>query len=154
MTTQFEVCTPYVVARSHPGAARLDPADIPALLARIDPVRPDGTPLKIMLRPKAESDNLTVASLFPGMDAAVATARSRDTIPIGATDQDNADLGGKISGSPIGTTSMQMTTEKRTRKLVAIGGVTAGRSHVPWCGRHDFCRDAAARGGSRRSPSE
>jgi phosphate transport system substrate-binding protein len=120
------VCTPFVMATSHASPGSFDRASIAAIWAQAASTWPDGTPIRIVLRPKAESDNLTMAALFPGMEQSLAQARTRDTVPVGATDQDNADLAEQIPGSLIGTTYAQMLTEHRALRLVAINGEAPG----------------------------
>jgi phosphate transport system substrate-binding protein len=122
LTPVLTVCTPYVLATSHPAPGSLDSNAIAGIYMQAAPKWPDGVPMKIVLRPKAESDNATLMALFPGMDQGLAHARTRDSIPIGATDQDNADLGEHIPGSLIGTTYSQIVTEHRALRFVAING--------------------------------
>jgi len=122
LTTFLTTCTPYVLASSHPSPGSLASKTIAAIYAQGAPVWPDGTPIRIVLRPKAETDNAVMAALFPGIDQALAQARSRDVVPIGTTDQDNADLAEHIPGSLIGSTYAQLLTEHRALPFVAIDG--------------------------------
>jgi phosphate transport system substrate-binding protein len=117
------VCTPYVLATSHPSPVSLDRDSVAAIFSQTAPTWPDGVPIRIILRPKAESDNATLIALFPGMDRGLAQARTRDSVPIGATDQDNADLAEHIPGSLIGSTYAQILTEHRALQFVAINGM-------------------------------
>ena len=126
LTPVLTVCTPYVLATSHPSPGSLASNAIAEIYMQAAPKWPDGVPMKIVLRPKAESDNATLIALFPGMEQGLAHARTRDSIPIGATDQDNADLGEHIPGSLIGTTYSQIVTEHRALRFVAINGTLPG----------------------------
>lgn len=115
--------TPFVFATRHRSPPGLAGGDIAALYAAEKPTWPDGTPLNLILRPRADSDNLTLAALFPGMDAALAAARKRPDLPVAGNDQDNADLAESLPGSLAGATYTQITMERRKLRLVAIGGV-------------------------------
>jgi len=118
------VCTLYVLATSHASPGSLDSIAISGIYAQSAPVWRDGKPIRVVLRPKAESDNVTLAALFPGMEQGIAAARARDSVPVGATDQDNADLAEQIPGSLIGSTFAQILTEHRALRFVAIDGQT------------------------------
>lgn len=83
----------------------------------------DGTPIRIILRPKSDSDTSILGGMFPGMVAAIEDARRRTDIPIAATDQDNASLAERVSGSLAGSTFTQIKTERRALRFVAIDGV-------------------------------
>jgi hypothetical protein len=73
---------------------------------------PDGTAIKVILRPRAESDNEVLTSMFPGMVAALDDARKRSDLPTAATDQDNAEIAERLPGSLIGTTYSQTVIGK------------------------------------------
>jgi phosphate transport system substrate-binding protein len=133
------VCTPYVFASSHHSPGSMAPDALAAIYAQSDPKWPDGTPIRIILRPKAESDNAIMANLFPGMAQGLTQARTRDSVPIGATDQDNADLAEHIPGSLIGTTYAQIVTERRALRFVALNGELPGLEAFE-SGRYPFPR--------------
>jgi phosphate transport system substrate-binding protein len=61
--------------------------------------------------------------LFPGYAEAHKAARKRADIPVAATDQDNADLAESTPASLIGTTYLQVVTEKRNLRFVTLDGV-------------------------------
>jgi phosphate transport system substrate-binding protein len=137
LTTVRTICTPYVLASSHPAPGSLDSTAIAAIYANAAPQWSDGMPIRIVLRPKAESDNATLVALFPGMEQGLAQARTRDTVPVGATDQDNADLAEQIPGSLIGATYAQLLSEHRPLRLVAINGTLPGADAME-SGRYPF----------------
>ena len=86
-------------------------------------VWPDGEPIRVILRPKQDSDTLLMEAIFPGLADAMATARQRPDVPIAATDQDNANLAERTPGSLVGMTWLQVKAEKRNLRLVAVDGV-------------------------------
>ena len=59
----------------------------------------DGSPIRVILRPRSESDTALMGELFPGLASAMAKARQRPDIPVAATDQDNADMAEQTPGS-------------------------------------------------------
>jgi phosphate transport system substrate-binding protein len=83
----------------------------------------DGTPIRIVLRPRSDSDTPLLGSLFPGMAAALEAARRRPEVPIAATDQDNADAAERIQTSLAGATLTQIMLEQRKLRFVPIDGV-------------------------------
>ncbi len=123
LTVTSVVCTPYVLATSRPEPASLDRGAIAALYAQTAPRWADGQPVRIVLRPRGESDNDVLFRSFPGVEQAVQQARQRDSVPVAATDQENADMAEQIPGSLVGTTYAQMITERRSLRMMAINGV-------------------------------
>jgi phosphate transport system substrate-binding protein len=87
------------------------------------PAWPDGTPVRIVLRPTEESDNALLGHLFPGMSEAIKQARTRSDLSVAATDQDNAEMAEKTQGSLVGASLAQIVTERRNLRFVAIDGV-------------------------------
>lgn len=115
--------TPYVMATSHRGAGDLKAADIAKIYAANNPVWPDGTPIRIILRPRSDTDTELLGALFPGMRDAMEAARRRKEVPIAATDQDNADEAEHLTGSLIGATTTQIKTEGRQLHGLSIDGI-------------------------------
>lgn len=85
---------------------------------------PNGKPLRIVLRPKAESDNTVLKSMSGEMNRAVTAALERKGMIIALTDQDNADAIENIPGTLGAATLGQITAERRRLKLLSINGVT------------------------------
>jgi phosphate transport system substrate-binding protein len=85
---QVEVLrTAYVIATSHSNPNGLKSADLARIFAAEKPTWADGTPIRIILRPRSDTDTALLAELFPGMGAAIETARRRAEVPTAATDQ-------------------------------------------------------------------
>lgn len=103
-----------------PGLTR---AQLPALYADPAPVWPDGPPLRIILRSRDGSENPFLVNAVPGMDQAFVAAYRHSGIPVGATDQENADLAQRTEGSLALMTLLQMRTEKLKLNPVALDGV-------------------------------
>ena len=96
------VRTPYVLATSLRASPSMTVREIIGAYATEKATWPDGTTIKLILRPRAESDNEVLTSMFPGMAAALDDARRRSGLPTAATDQDNAEMAERLQGSLIG----------------------------------------------------
>lgn len=84
---------------------------------------PDGTPVRLVLRPETESDTAIVKGLSPAMAEAVNAARAREGMIVAMTDQDSADAVEKISGALGGSALTQVLAEKRQVKVLSLNGV-------------------------------
>jgi len=84
--------TPFVAVTSHPHPGELRAAEFADYYARANSKWADGAPVKIILRPKSESDTKLMAKFFPGMAEAIEAARVRGEVPVAQTDQDNATM--------------------------------------------------------------
>ena len=115
--------TPLVFATSLAAPPALNSADIPAIFASVDPKWPDGSDLRIVLRPASDTDVALLRDYFPGLAEAMEAARQRPEIPVAATDQDNATLGEELPGSFIHAGLSQLLTERRNLRTMAINGV-------------------------------
>jgi len=121
---QVEVLrTAYVIATSHSSPNGLKSADLAGIFSAEKPAWTDGAPIRIILRPRNDSDTALLAELFPGMGAAIETARLRAELPTAATDQDNAEMAERTPGSLVGTTATQLKTEHRNLRIVPLDGV-------------------------------
>ena len=67
--------TPFVAVTSHSDARDLRGAEFSDYYGRANAKWADGTPVKIILRPKSESDTKLMAKFFPGMADAIEVAR-------------------------------------------------------------------------------
>jgi phosphate transport system substrate-binding protein len=122
-TAPLTMRTPYVLATSCAAPPALAHLEVVRLFSDPRAAWPDGTPVRIILRPRTESDNAVLFALFPGTEAAVERARQRDDVPMAPTDQDNQYLAVHTPGSLTGTTYTQMLLEHRDLRMIAIDGV-------------------------------
>jgi phosphate transport system substrate-binding protein len=119
------VRTPYALATSYPTPPSVGRIEVGRLFADIRAKWPDGTPVRIVLRPTSESDNAVLFNLFPGTEAAVVSARRRVDVSVAPTDQDNQEFAARIPGSLIGTTYTQLLLEHRGLNSLRIDGIPA-----------------------------
>lgn len=117
------VRTPYFIVTSHRNPPGVKSDEVASLYAKPDATWADGSPVRILLRPRSDSDTDLMGELFPGMAQALEAARSRPDVPTAATDQDNGDLAERISGSLTGMTGTQLKMEGRRLRAVALDGV-------------------------------
>lgn len=117
------VRTPLVFVTSHPKPNGLISSDIPEIFASLNPKWQDGTPLKIIIRTKVDSDTVLVGWSMPGIAAAIERARARADVPVAATDQDNVNIAQRLPGSLTIAGYGQVIAEKCDLRLVSIDGV-------------------------------
>ncbi|MCK9377889.1 MAG: substrate-binding domain-containing protein [Syntrophobacterales bacterium] len=119
--------TPIMLVTSHPGAGlNLTLKQIAALYAGELSNYPDGTQIRLILRPWVESDTSFLLNLSPEIAEAVAKAHARPGLIVAVTDQDNAEKLEKIKGAIGWLTLAQLIPEKRQVTPVSIGGIMPG----------------------------
>ena len=147
--------TAYVFATSYFQPMDINRARLSELYADPNPTWPDGQALKIILRARSGSENPYLIKVVPAMKDALDAAYARSGIPIGSTDQENADLAQRVAGSLSFMSMLQLRTEKLKLRTLTFEGVepnmeslTAGTYPLPL----DVClllrsqpSDAAAR---------
>jgi phosphate transport system substrate-binding protein len=123
LTQALAVRTPFVLvtSRSHPAGQKS--ADVANLYMSPKAAWPDGSPIRIILRPVSDSDTPALRAMFPGMVPALEAAHKRSDIPTAATDQDNADLAERILGSLTTSTLTQIQMERRKLSIIPIDGI-------------------------------
>lgn len=115
--------TPFVMVTSHDTPNELKSTEIAGIYRAPKAAWADGSPLRVILRPKSDSDTPLLGALFPEMGPALEAARARHDVTVAATDQDNADAAERISGSLAGSSLTQIKTEQRQLRLVPVNGV-------------------------------
>lgn len=123
LRTVLRARTPFLFATSQKKPDALTTPDIIAAFSTNTATWSDRNPIKIILRPRAESDMALMTQLFPNLAPAMEKARRRPDVPIAATDQDSADMAEQIPGSLIGISMAQLILEKRDLRPVVIDGV-------------------------------
>lgn len=115
--------TVFGLASSYPDPGNIASSDVAGFFTNPTSSWPDGTPLRIILRPRSEFDTTLLAKAFPNMAGAIEQLRLRSEIPVAATDQDNVRMAEKMPGSLVPTTLAQMQTEKPKLHFLTIDGV-------------------------------
>ena len=112
---------------------------------------PDGTPLRLVIRPAAEFDTTLLKSMSSDMNRAVQDALSRKGMIMAVTDQDSADAIEKIPGALGTTTLAQIISEKRALKKLSLNGVDPGPKTIA-DGTYPFFKTFHLITGSNPSP--
>ena len=88
---------------------------------------PEGTPIRLIMRPAGEDDTRLVREISPALNVAVNSALQRKDLFVALNDQDNAAALETIPGS-LGIIALaQIVTEKRRIKPLTFNGLTGTR---------------------------
>ena len=84
---------------------------------------PDGTRIRLVLRPESDVDTDILKQISPGMNEAVKTALSRRGMIMAITNQESDNLVETIPGSLGVSTLSQIISEKKSSKILSFNGV-------------------------------
>jgi len=119
------VRSPYILVTSHEGAGvNFTLKQIASLYAGEIKSYPDGTPIRLILRPETEFNTRLLKSLSPEIDKAVQKSQSRDGMILAITDQENAEMLERVKGAIGWTTLGQVISEKRSVIPLPIDNIT------------------------------
>ena len=121
----FCFVTALVFARNPRHVGNINLSELAKLYSDPSPTWPDGTRLKVILRASSGSEIPYLAKKVPGFEDAVATARKRSGVPVGMTDQMNAEIAEHMDGALAIMTLLQIKTEKRALSPVSLDGIEA-----------------------------
>lgn len=91
---------------------------------------PDGTRIRLVMRPTGDSDSDMIRSMSPAMRVALSVAESRKGMAFAVTDQDAADTLERIPGALGPSTLAQIRSEKRALKALELDGVAPGPTTI------------------------
>ena len=91
---------------------------------------PDGTPIRLILRPLRDSFSVYLASINPRFKSASEKAHSIPGVFVGTTDQEAAEQIEKTPGSFGTTSSSLMAVEKRRIKALSVDGAAPVLSNI------------------------
>ncbi|ABD87294.1 PstS family phosphate ABC transporter substrate-binding protein [Rhodopseudomonas palustris] len=123
LTTVLFARTPFGLVSSQPNPGNIRSNDIAGLFADPQSKWPDGTPVRVVLRPRSEVDAGLMDSTFPRLGAAVEQLRRHSEVPLAATDQDNVAMASRIAGSLAVVTLTQLLMEQPGLRFLSIDGV-------------------------------
>jgi len=115
--------SPIVFATHHESSVvdvKLD--ELPPVYSGDSSTWPDGSRLRLIMRPASESDTKLLRSLSPQMDKAVVFATKRTDLLVATNDQKNADALEQVRGSLGVTTLAQTLSEGRQLKTLSFDG--------------------------------
>lgn len=117
--------TPFVFAVADTTPVRsLSLDEVAAIYEGVRETWPDGTRIRIVTRPRSDSNTVTLASLSPRMAGAVEAAFAREGMVLADTDQENAARLETLPGAFGACTLAQIRSEARHLRALAIDGVT------------------------------
>jgi len=112
--------TPFLLATSHPTfRENLTNADVVAIFSLQRTAWPDGSTIRVVLRPESDADSEFLNARFPGIETGLKAARGLRTIPIANTDQDNIEEAERLVGSFAASSLAILRSEGRS-KVVAL----------------------------------
>ncbi|GFE56987.1 substrate-binding domain-containing protein [Geobacter sp. AOG1] len=116
--------TPFVfVTNKNVDKADLTTRELEAIYAGQQLTWPDGTRIRLILRPAGDTDTTIVSSISKGMEQAVKAANARQTMILAVTDQEAVDMVSKTPGALSGSTLTQIETEKHPVKVLSYNGI-------------------------------
>jgi phosphate transport system substrate-binding protein len=86
-------------------------------------VWPDETPIRLILRPKLETQTKILQSMSEEMRRAVQQSYTRSGLNVAITDQENADLLERLPGSFGTSTLCQIISENRSLNILSLNGI-------------------------------
>ncbi|MFD2184480.1 substrate-binding domain-containing protein [Rhodoplanes azumiensis] len=119
----FCLRTPLAFVSAHPAPPGIRSTDLPRIYSETSPMWPDGTPLNVILRTRAGSENGYLVAFEPKLGAALDAAYARTGVPVATTDQENADLAQRVVGSFAVMSLLQLRAEKLDLREVALDDV-------------------------------
>lgn len=116
--------TPFVFVTSH----RTEPIDFDlrsfaSIYAGDLKTWPDGSPIRVVMRPESESSTRDLMSMSPEMAEAIRRALLQDGMITAVTDQDNLDMIENARGAIGAATLAQIISEQRAVQVLSVGGV-------------------------------
>lgn len=90
--------TPFALATAMPGMTGLTRVRLAEMIEDPRATWPDGTPVRLVLRPKADGDYMLLASMGPLVELALARANARAGMVIAMTDQEAVDAVVRLRG--------------------------------------------------------
>ena len=116
--------TPYVfVAHKKVAASAVTNRELELIYGGQMQAWPDGSRIRLVIRPEGDSDTKLLRSISPAMDQAVRSAIGRTGMNFAVTDQDSIEMVVKVPGSLGGATLSQIMTEKPPVKVLTYNGV-------------------------------
>ena len=98
---------------------------------------PDGTPIRLIIRPDCDVDTLLIRGLSPEMDKAVQKAQSREGMIVAVTAHENGDILEKIRGAIGWMTLAQLISERRLVTPLPLDNVAPTQENFA-AGRYPF----------------
>ena len=112
---------------------------------------PDGTPIRLILRPAGEASTKILESMSEDMKKAVQNSFKRSGLNIAANDQENDILIERLPGSFGGSTLCQIISENRKLNVLPLNGLKPSVSALA-SGKYPYFKDLHIITGPKSSP--
>lgn len=132
--------TALVLAHARGPGQGLSSAQIADIYAGLQTRWPDGSPIRLVLRPPTDIDTMTLAGLSPGVAIALQQATARPGMLTALTDQEAADAIARLPGALGVTTLAVIASEGRPLSGFTIDGVEPTLANLA-SGRYPHGRD-------------
>ena len=116
--------SPFVFVTSKSGVKHITASMVADVLSGRAASWPDGQPVRFVMRPQSDGDNVYLASLAPAIDHALKIAHTRPGMVSAATDQEAADEAERLPGSLAVNTLALVLSEHRKLNVLAFDGAT------------------------------
>lgn len=124
--TEFAM-TPFVfVTEANVEFSEITESELVRLLNGDRKTWPDGSRVRLVLRPAGDSDTMILKGISPSVGAALSSAVMKEGMLVALTDQEAADLIEKTPGAFGFSTLTQIISEKRRLNMLRFNGVTPG----------------------------
>ena len=122
--------TALVFATSHPTASAITRDRLASIYSEAGPYWEDGRPLKVVLRSRSSSEIPFLARAMPELNAAFQIAYKRPEMPIGTTDQENAEIAERAAGSLAIITLLQIQSERLRLRALTLDGIVPNAATI------------------------
>jgi phosphate transport system substrate-binding protein len=113
---------------------------------------PDETPIRLILRPKGETNIQIIQTMSEELRRAVQKSYARSGLNMAITDQENADLLERLPGSFGASTLCQIISEKRALNVLSLNGLKPSVKALA-DGTYPYFRDLYLITGPKSSPA-
>ena len=115
--------TPFVLATGPANPQRLTLTQVADIYTGRHSTWPDGSPIRLILRPLGDSDTTVLGGLAPELKSAIPRLVAREGMIVAVTDQDAANQIERLPGA-LGTSTLALIqSESRSVRPVQLGGI-------------------------------
>lgn len=122
--------TAFALITTLPGVESVSRSELAEMLAGQRARWPDGTPVRIVLRPPSDGDSALLASMSPQVKQALAEAHRREGMVVGTTDQDAVNAVERLNGGLSTASIALLVSEQRRARPLALDGVAPTAANV------------------------
>jgi len=122
--------TPFALATAMPGVTGLTRTRVAEMIEDPRATWPDGTPVRLVLRPKSDGDFVLLASMGPLVELALERATSRAGMVIAITDQEAVDAVARLRGGLGAFALSLLRSGAQTLVPLALDGVAPTVANV------------------------